>query len=100
MNEYFDNNDFNFEDPDHNGNEFLREVYEAELEQSMRWSYGRIEKMGIDQWFRVFPFHREKKIRIIENMMLWFADPAREEYEKSAYLRKGLDQLKSEEVRM
>jgi hypothetical protein len=100
MNEYFDTNDYNFEDPGELGNEFLREVYEAELEQSMRWSYSRIEKMGIEQWFRVFPFHRDKKIRIIENMMHWFAALPREEYEKSAYLRKGLDQLKAEEVRM
>jgi hypothetical protein len=100
MNNDFFNEEFLSADEDPIGNDFLREVYEAELEQSMRWSYSRIEKMGIDKWFQIFPFSQKKKERIVENMMLWFAHEDREEYEKSAYLKTGLDRLKQSPVRM
>jgi hypothetical protein len=76
-------------------NSMLREMYEAEMEHSMRWSYKRIQSMGIDNWFKIFPYDTDKKIRIVENMMLWFADPSREEYEKSAFLREALDRIQS-----
>ncbi len=76
-------------------NSMLQEMHEAEMEHSMRWSYKRIQSMGIDNWFKIFPYDTKKKIRIVENMMLWFADPSREEYEKSAFLREALDRIQT-----
>jgi hypothetical protein len=84
---------FHFEEDD-STNPLLKEIYDSELEHSMRWSFDRMETIGIDKWFQIFPYHPDKKIRIVENMISWFADPAREEYEKCAYLKRGLDEVK------
>jgi hypothetical protein len=92
----FNTDDFQFEfEYQESEDTLLREIYESEIEHSMRWSYNRIEKIGVDKWFQIFPYHPEKKMRILENMMFWFADPSREEYEKSAFLKKGLEEIKS-----
>jgi hypothetical protein len=92
---YEDLNDLGNYEQDPLENSMLQEMYEAEIEHSMRWSYKRIQSMGIDNWFKVFPYDAQKKVRIVENMMLWFAHPDREEYEKAAFLREALDRVKS-----
>jgi hypothetical protein len=72
----------------------LQEQYEAEIEQSMRYAYGQIHDMGIENWIRLVNFDPNKKMRILENMINWHARPDIEEYEKAAELLKGLNKLK------
>jgi hypothetical protein len=93
---YEDLNNLENYDQDPLENSMLQEMFEAEISHSMRWTYERISKMGISKWFEIFPYEKKRKIKIIENMMLWFADPQREEYEKSAYLRNALNYVKQE----
>lgn len=66
----------------------LREIYEEEMEISMNWAYQAIHEMSFETWMRVTPIPIDRKKRIIENMIHWFQE--REEYEKCAFLHKGL----------
>jgi hypothetical protein len=93
------NNDDDFED--FNNDELdpvdkakLDEQYQAELENSMRFAYQQISELGIVDWARMVNFPEEKKLRILTNMMEWYASPDREEYEKAAVLKRGIDTLK------
>jgi hypothetical protein len=72
----------------------LQAQFEEEIENSMRFAYEQIEQMGITDWARLVNFSHEKKIRILENMIEWHASPDREEYEKAAVLKRGLDTIK------
>jgi hypothetical protein len=72
----------------------LDEQYQAELENSMRFAYQQISELGIVDWARMVNFPEEKKLRILTNMMEWYASPDREEYEKAAVLKRGIDTLK------
>lgn len=94
---YNDNDDFE----DFNNDELdpvdktkLDEQYQAELENSMRFAYQQISELGIVDWARMVNFPEEKKLRILTNMMEWYASPDREEYEKAAVLKRGIDTLK------
>ena len=93
-----DDNEFSFED----SNELdpvekaqLQEQYEKEIESSMRFAYDQIAQMGIANWSQNVSFDIEKKCRILENMIEWHASPDREEYEKAALLKRGLDSIRN-----
>jgi hypothetical protein len=93
------NNDDDFED--FNNDELdpvdkakLDEQYQAELENSMRFAYQQISELGINDWARMVNFPDEKKLRILTNMIEWYASPDREEYEKAAVLKLGIETLK------
>jgi hypothetical protein len=93
------NNDDDFED--FNNDELdpvdkakLEEQYQAELENSMRFAYQQISELGINDWARMVNFPDDKKLRILTNMMEWYASPDREEYEKAAVLKRGIETLK------
>lgn len=66
----------------------LQEIYEEEMSRSMEWAYQAIHEMSFDRWTSVVPLERERKRRIIENMIHWFEE--REEYERCAFLHRGL----------
>lgn len=72
----------------------LRELYDKEMEDSMRTAFRFIEEIGIDSFIQegteVSP---ERKLRILRNMVDWFAHPDREEYEKAAILQSGVNKL-------
>lgn len=74
----------------------LREVYEEEIENAMREAYRFIEELGEDNWLKSnhVPLAPDRKKKILNNMIQWFADPDREEYEKSAKLMNILKRIK------
>ena len=74
----------------------LQELYEEEIENSMREALHMIESMGIENWIRSnrIPMTSDRKKKILENMITWFSAPEREEYETAAILKKGLDKMK------
>jgi|NOAtaT_7_FD_contig_31_3959064_length_833_multi_6_in_0_out_0_2 hypothetical protein len=84
-------NDMNSVDPVDSA--MLREIWEAELEKSMRFAFSMIEEMGVDRWATSIPFNKERKLRILDNMLDWHVQ--REEYEKCSILKKGIDKLQS-----
>jgi hypothetical protein len=91
----FDNDEFDMpEELDPVDKIKMEEQYNEEIERSMRYAYDLIHKMGVIDWARLIQFSEEKKIRILENMITWHAHPDREEYEKAAELKRGLDTLK------
>jgi hypothetical protein len=63
-------------------------IYEEELEQSMRFAYSMIEEVGIESWSWNVPYGKERKIRLLQNMVKWYEE--REEYEVCAELVKGI----------
>jgi hypothetical protein len=73
----------------------LQEVHEAEIESAMREAYRFIEELGDDKWLKSnhVPLAPERKKVILNNMINWFANPEREEYEKSAKLKRILDKI-------
>ena len=87
--------DFNFpEELDPVDKARLHEEHEKQIAESMRYAYQQIHDMGIDSWIRLVNFDTKKKATILQNMIDWHARPDIEEYEKSAELLKGLNQLK------
>jgi len=74
----------------------LQEIYEAEIENAMREAFQFIEEMGEDNWIKSnkVPITTSRKLTIVENMINWFADPIREEYEKAAKMKRILDKIK------
>jgi hypothetical protein len=72
----------------------LQEQYDTEIALSMTEAYRVIHDMGVEKWANRMSFGNEKKIRILENMVKWYADPEREEYEIADELNKGLLKLK------
>jgi hypothetical protein len=87
-----DEDDFLFGDPDPVNQALLEELYQKELEKSMRFAYVMIEQMGIEIWSKSVPYGVDRKLRILENMIHWYEK--REEYEKCAVLVKGIPLLK------
>lgn len=67
----------------------LREIFEAELEFSMRTAYDTICSMGLDQWILKTPINSDRKKTILRNMVKWYE--IREEYERCSYLQKGIE---------
>jgi hypothetical protein len=72
----------------------LQEQYETEIAASMTAALDMIHDMGgLDTWIRTVNFSKEKKVKILTNMMNWFAAPEREMYEEAAEMRDGLQKL-------
>ena len=73
----------------------LDEIYNEEIENAMREAYKFIEELGEDKWLKSnhVPIAPERKKTILTNMIDWFAKPEREEYEKSAKLKRILDKI-------
>ena len=72
----------------------LQEQYETEIAASMTAALDMIHDMGgIDTWIRTVNFSVEKKVKILTNMMNWYAAPERENYEVAAELRDGIKKL-------
>ena len=69
--------------------------YLAEIETSMRSAFRYIEEdLGWEAWCANRTMgDTAKKLRILDNMMLWFASPEVEEYEKSARIKRAIDTL-------
>jgi hypothetical protein len=73
----------------------LEETYQAEIETAMREAYRFIEDLGEENWLKSnqVPLAPDRKKKILTNMIEWFAKPEREEYEKSAKLKRILDRI-------
>jgi hypothetical protein len=72
----------------------LQEQYETEIAASMTAALDMIHDMGgLDTWIRTVNFSKDKKVKILTNMMNWFAAPEREMYEEAAEMRDGLQKL-------
>ena len=69
----------------------LKEMWESELETSMRFAYSMIEEMGVDRWMSSIPFAKERKLTILNNMLDWHVN--REEYEKCVIIKNGIDTI-------
>lgn len=96
MNDEFNDNFEDFEnDLDPVEKQKLQEIYEEEIENAMREAYQFIEEMGEDNWLKSnhVPLAPDRKKKILNNMIDWFAKPEREEYEKSAKLKRILDKI-------
>ena len=74
-----------------------RELHEAELEISMRAAFQFIEEYGAQNWLDDRKHQKSSNKRtILDNMINWFANEEREEYEKCAKLQKLVDKLNIE----
>jgi hypothetical protein len=73
----------------------MEEIYRAEIESAMRSAFAYIEEdLGWAAWIANRSIgDRERKRRILTNMMNWFASPEVEEYEKSARIKRAIDTL-------
>ena len=73
----------------------MEALYRAEIETSMRSAFRYIEEdLGWEAWIANRSIgDRERKHRILDNMMLWFASPEVEEYEKSARIKRAIETL-------
>lgn len=72
----------------------LEQIWQQELEKSMRFAYDMIVEMGVERWSESIPIAKNRKVVILENMLKWHEE--REEYEKCSVLKKGLDVVISE----
>ena len=73
----------------------LETQYQEEIERAMRSAFAYIEEdLGWEAWLanRAIGDNTRKK-KILENMMMWFASPEVEEYEKSAVIKRAIDTL-------
>jgi len=73
----------------------MEELYRAEIESAMRSAFAYIEEdLGWEAWVANRSIgDRERKRKILDNMMRWFASPEIEEYEKSARIKRAIDTL-------
>jgi hypothetical protein len=93
----FDDNDEEFEDLSNDPlyRAEMQAMYEEELETSMRFAYDMIDEVGIERWCSNVPYGKERKIRLLENMIKWYEE--QEEYEVCAQLVKGIRFLNNPE---
>ena len=90
-----DQEDFNREEIDPVQKAELEAQYQEEIGKAMRSAFAYIEEdLGWEAWIanRVIGDSTKKK-RILENMMIWFASPEVEEYEKSARIKRAIDDI-------
>lgn len=73
----------------------MEEIYQEELEHSMRFAYDMIEEVGIERWCWNVPYGKDRKVTLLTNMVKWYEE--REEYEVCAVLVKGIRLLEKEE---
>ena len=90
-----DQEDFKPEEIDPVQKAELEAQYQEEIGKAMRSAFRYIEEdLGWEAWISNRSIgDRERKRRILDNMMLWFASPEVEEYEKSAKIKKAIDTL-------
>jgi hypothetical protein len=90
-----DQEDFNQEEIDPVQRAEMEEIYRAEIEAAMRSAFAYIEEdLGWDAWIANKKIgDRDRKLKILDNMMLWFASPEVEEYEKSARIKRAIATL-------
>ena len=94
--EDFNQEDFNQEDElDPVQRAELEAEYAEEIERAMRSAFSYIEEdMGWEAWLANRTIgDTARKRKILENMMMWFASPEVEEYEKSAVIKRAIDTL-------
>ena len=90
-----DQEDFKPDDVDPVQRAEMEALYRVEIETSMRGAFRYIEEdLGWEAWIANRSIgDRERKHRILDNMMLWFASPEVEEYEKSARIKRAIATL-------
>ena len=90
-----DQEDFKPDDVDPVQRAEMEALYRVEIETSMRGAFRYIEEdLGWEAWIANRSIgDRERKHRILDNMMLWFASPEVEEYEKSARIKRAIETL-------
>jgi hypothetical protein len=73
----------------------LEAQYQEEIAKAMRSAFRYIEEdLGWDAWIANKKIgDRDRKLKILDNMMIWFASPEVEEYEKSARIKRAIDTL-------
>jgi hypothetical protein len=69
--------------------------YQEEIGKAMRSAFRYIEEdLGWEAWIENRSIgDRARKLKILDNMMLWFASPEVEEYEKSARIKRAIATL-------
>jgi len=87
--------DFNQEERDPVHEAEMEALYREEMERAMRSAYSFIEEdMGWEAWIANRAIgDAARKRKILTNMMMWFASPEVEEYEKSARIKRAIDDL-------
>ena len=90
-----DQEDFNPEEIDPVQKAELELQYQEEIGKAMRSAFSYIEEdMGWEAWLANRAIgDTKRKRKILENMMIWFASPEVEEYEKSARIKRAIDTL-------
>ena len=90
-----DQEDFKPDDLDPVQRAEMEALYRVEIETSMRGAFRYIEEdLGWEAWCANRTMGDvEKKRRILDNMMRWFASPEVEEYEKSARIKRAIETL-------
>ena len=90
-----DQEDFNQEEIDPVQRAEMEEIYRAEIAAAMRSAFAYIEEdLGWEAWIANKKIgDRDRKLKILDNMMIWFASPEVEEYEKSARIKRAIDTL-------
>ncbi len=89
--------DFEFEnDPIENAR--LQEFMDKLVDTSVRSAYKTIEEMGMETWLEEIPISNERKLKIMRRMIQWFEKT--EEFEKCAFLLKGIRQLEPNDWHM
>jgi hypothetical protein len=73
----------------------LESQYQEEIEKAMRSAFAYIEEdLGWEGWMANRAIgDAARKRKILTNMMMWFASPEVEEYEKSARIKRAIDTL-------
>ena len=73
----------------------LESQYQEEIAKAMRSAFSYIEEdMCWEAWLENRDIGDTKRNRtILTNMMIWFASPEVEEYEKSARIKRAIDTL-------
>jgi len=69
--------------------------YQEEIGKAMRSAFAYIEEdLGWEAWCANRTMgDNARKLKILDNMMRWFASPEVEEYEKSATIKRAIDSL-------
>jgi hypothetical protein len=69
--------------------------YQEEIGKAMRSAFRYIEEdLGWEAWIENRSIgDRARKLKILDNMMIWFASPEVEEYEKSARIKRAIETL-------
>lgn len=90
----------NFEDFEFNNDpveeQRLQEFVNQLIEISIRSAYETIDQMGMETWIDEIPLSRQRKLKIMNRMIQFFE--LVEEFEKCAFLLKGVRQLEPNDL--